>query len=182
MATPGNRDLTSAYADLVAGVLDARSDAATQAFDAEIAIAESEGRLDARTARALRWWQRESLRALVEHSRTALPPALAALGQAQADAARGAVDAAESWARAVGDSVEAEPRRALHGRAQLSTTTPSAAAPAGRADHVGHRPAGPQRSEDPRTAPDQPLAPPPDLRERRRRLIVAGLSPLPRED
>lgn len=150
MTTPGDRDLTSAYADLVAGVLDARSDAATQAFDAEIAIAESEGRLDARTARALRWWQRESLRALVEHSRTALPPALAALDHAQIEAARATVDAAQAWERAVGDTSPAKP---------LAN----------------------ERLELP-SLPDQPLSPPADLRERRRRLIVAGLNPLPREE
>ncbi len=110
MASHGDRDLTSAYADLITGVLDARSDAATQAFDAEIAVAESEGRLDARTARALRWWQRESLRALVEHSRTALPPALAALDHAQLEAAQATVDAAQAWNRAVGDVAPAAPR------------------------------------------------------------------------
>lgn len=139
MATPGSRDLptsiTRAYADLVTGVLEARTDLATQRFDAEVAAAEAEGRIDARTARALRWWQREGLRALTEHARTALPPALAALDQAHSDAARGAVDAAEAWDRAVGDSGDPEPPAALT-----------------------------------------------DLRERRRRLLVAGLSPLPREE
>lgn len=169
MATPGNRDLTSAYADLVAGVLDARSDAATQAFDAEIAVAESEGRIDARTARALRWWQRESLRSLVEHSRTALPPALAALGQAQADAARGTADAAESWARAVGDTTAPPP------------PGPDLRRPAPPAPSVVASAA--EAAEAPRSSlSDVTLAAPPDLRERRRRLIVAGLSPLPREE
>lgn len=172
MATPGNRDLTSAYADLVAGVLDARSDAATQAFDAEIAVAESEGRIDARTARALRWWQRESLRSLVEHGRTALPPALAALGQAQADAARGASDAAESWARAVGDPALPPPTRAAPPRPSPDLRRPAAPAPGAAATAAEARsPLG-----------DKTLAAPPDLRERRRRLIVAGLSPLPREE
>ncbi len=159
MATPGNRDLTAAYADLVAGVLDARSDAASQAFDAEVAAAESEGRIDARTARALRWWQRESLRALVEHAHTALPPALAAVGQAQAEGGRGAADAAEAWARAVG-----EPLR------ESSEADPVVAEPMRVA--ASGQPGG---ELPPRTTP-------PDLRERRRRLIVAGLSPLPREE
>ena len=173
MATPGNRDLTSAYADLVAGVLDARSDSATQAFDAEIAVAESEGRIDARTARALRWWQRESLRALVEHSRTALPPALAALGQAQADAARGSADAAESWARR---SATRRCRRRPHAAPPPAQPRPAAPSRAGRRRR-GHGRRGAQPSLG-----DKTLAAPPDLRERRRRLIVAGLSPLPREE
>ncbi len=142
VTTPGNPDLTAAYADLVSGVLDARSDSATQAFDAEVAAAEADGRLDARTARTLRWWQRESLRSLVDHSRTALPPALAALGQAQAEAARGTAEAANSWARAVDDQVP------------------------------------PSRPASPAPSPDPPL----DLLDRRRRLIVAGLNPLPREE
>lgn len=137
MATPGRRDqsasLTRAYADLVAGVLEARTDLATARFDAEVAAAEAEGRIDTRTARALRWWQRESLRALTEHARTTLPPALAALDQAQADATRAADDAAEAWARAVGDT-------------------------------------GPE--------PSTPLPVPADLTERRRRLLVADLSPV----
>lgn len=177
MATPGNRDLTSAYADLVAGVLDARSDSATQAFDAEIAIAESEGRIDARTARALRWWQRESLRALVEHSRTALPPALAALGQAQADSTRGTADAAESWARAVGDTGVASPLPSE--RRPAPEPTPSPAPADAPAVSVTDRP---RPQVQPQAQPERTLAAPPDLRERRRRLIVAGLSPLPREE
>jgi hypothetical protein len=148
VATPAQRDpsaaMTRAYADLVTGVLDARADLASERFDAEVAAAEAEGRIDARTARVLRWWQRESLRALVEHTRTALPPALAALDQAHVDAARGAGDAAEAWARAVGDS--------------LAPEAPSA------------------------PAPEPSVAAPYDLRERRRRLLVAGLSPVPREE
>ncbi len=161
MATPGSRDLTSAYSDLVAGVLDARSDAATAAFDAEIALAESEGRLDARTARALRWWQRESLRSLVEHSRTALPPALAALDQAQREGFSAVSDAAEAWARAVGDTA-----RASGGGSE--TAAPNAPAP--------------PSVHEAAAAAAAPVGAPADLRERRRRLIVAGLNPLPRKE
>lgn len=138
MATSTYRDQggaqAKAYGDLVTGVLEARPDLFSERFDAEVAAAEAEGRIDARTARVLRWWQRESLRALVEHTRTALPPALVALDQAHADAVRAADDAAEAWARAVGDEVVTEPD------------------------------AGPA-----------------DLRERRRRLLVAGLRPVKSE-
>jgi hypothetical protein len=165
VATPGSRDLTSAYSDLVAGVLDARSDAATAAFDAEIALAESEGRLDARTARALRWWQRESLRALVEHSRTALPPALAALDQAQREGFSAVTDAAEAWDRAVGETM---------GDTQRS--------PSGATDPAPTMSPAPPSVHEAAPAAAAPVGAPADLRERRRRLIVAGLNPLPRKE
>src|SRR3954470_19495913 len=78
----GRADRSSAYAELVSGLLEARHDAASGRFDAEIAAAEADGRIDERTARVLRWWQRESVRAVVEHARSVIPPALGALDEA----------------------------------------------------------------------------------------------------
>jgi len=114
---------------------------------------------------------------LVEHSRTALPPALAALGQAQADSTRGTADAAESWARAVGDTGVASPLPSE--RRPAPEPTPSPAPADAPAVSVTDRP---RPQVQPQAQPERTLAAPPDLRERRRRLIVAGLSPLPREE
>src|SRR5881409_3502082 len=55
----GRADRSSAYAELVSGLLEARHDAASARFDVEVAAAEADGRIDERTARVLRWWQRE---------------------------------------------------------------------------------------------------------------------------
>ncbi len=100
MTTEGARHV--AYADLVGGLLDARLDPATERFDAELAAAVADGTVPPEVARTLRFWQRASVRGLVEHARNVLPPALAAL-----DAARGesqeTVDAEQrSWAEATG--------------------------------------------------------------------------------
>ena len=79
---------TAAYSDLIAGLLDVRDDVATQRFDAEVAAAVASGHLDPDTARRLRWLQRESVRGLVEHARTAVPAAMLGLEQARAEQAR----------------------------------------------------------------------------------------------
>ncbi len=68
-----------AYAELVAGLIDARDRAAEERFDAELEAAEVAGRVDPETARTLRWWQRESLRAVVSQAEMVVPPTLAAL-------------------------------------------------------------------------------------------------------
>ena len=77
-----DRSREAAYADLVAGLLDLRTDPATERFDAELAAAEEDGRIDAQTAKVLRWWQRESLRTMVEHARVVVPPTMMALERA----------------------------------------------------------------------------------------------------
>lgn len=89
-----------ALGEVVAGLLDARHDPATARFDEELAKAEAEGRIDPRTATALRWWQRQSLRALVEHARSTVPAAVAALERAREAAELGAAESAGAWARA----------------------------------------------------------------------------------
>jgi hypothetical protein len=85
---------TAAYSDLIAGLLDVRDDVATQRFDAEVAAAVATGHLDPDTARRLRWLQRESVRGLVEHARTAVPAAMLGLEQARDEQVRdaGALD------------------------------------------------------------------------------------------
>jgi hypothetical protein len=87
----------SAYADLVAGLLDAHDDLATARFDAELAAAVAAGDVSAETARVLRFWQRAAQRALLDHARTALPAALRGLDAARAETRQGVAAAERSW-------------------------------------------------------------------------------------
>ena len=95
-------DRAGAYADLLAAVLATRSDPTTARFDAEIAAAEASGALDGATARNLRWWQRESVRALGEHVTAVLPGLLASLLDAERAAEQTVADSEASWAAATG--------------------------------------------------------------------------------
>lgn len=145
---------TGAYRDLVAGLLEVRRDGATERFDAEVAAALAEGRLDERTARVLRWWQRESLRALTEHACRVIPPTLVTLTTAEEVASDDAEEAAASWARAVGDGDQA-PRTRWEAPPATDSTSGGDLAP---------------------PAPAEP-PPPADLAERRgRRMLLAGLT------
>ena len=101
MASQRSRE--AAYADLVSGLLDLRTDPATERFDAELAAAEDEGRIDPQTAKVLRWWQRESLRTMVEHASTVLPPTMLALEKSASGSEREVEVSAQSWARAAGN-------------------------------------------------------------------------------
>ena len=74
------------YSDLVSGLLDARTDPATGRFDAQLDELVSSGAVTEQAARALRFWQRASLRALVDHTMAVLPTALGALDAARAEA------------------------------------------------------------------------------------------------
>jgi hypothetical protein len=100
MTTDGARHV--AYADLVGGLLDARVDPATEHFDAELSAALAAGTVTAETARTLRYWQRASVRGLVEHARNVLPPALSALEAARAESKETVEAEQRSWAAATG--------------------------------------------------------------------------------
>lgn len=85
------------WADLVAALVSTRTDHATARFDAVLAEAEAAGTIDGPTARTLRWWQRESVRAVVEHVSAAVPATIEIMAAADA-AARESVQASErSW-------------------------------------------------------------------------------------
>ena len=100
MTTDGARHV--AYADLVGGLLDARVDPATEHFDAELSAALSAGTVTPEAARTLRFWQRASVRGLVEHARNVLPPALSALEAAQAESKETVAAEQRSWSAATG--------------------------------------------------------------------------------
>ena len=142
------RSREAAYADLVSGLLDLRTDPATERFDAELAAAEDEGRIDPQTAKVLRWWQRESLRTMVEHASAVVPPTMLAIEQAAAGSEREVEVSAQSWARAGGSTGD-------------SGTETSADPATPGADPTGL---------------DAAVPPPTDLSEHRRRLLVAGLT------
>jgi hypothetical protein len=74
-----------AYAELVVGLIDARERGAEERFDTELSAAEAAGRIDPLTARTLRWWQRESVRAVVAHAEHVLPSTLHALESSAAE-------------------------------------------------------------------------------------------------
>ena len=143
-----------AYADLVGGLLDARLDPATERFDAELAAGVAAGTLNEAAARSLRFWQRASLRGLVEHARNVLPPALAALDAAREESKETVQAEQQSWGEATG------------------AATATGAAVDNNAnddeDAAGTDTAG--RAAD--TGPDRSI----DLTERHSRLIVAGLT------
>jgi hypothetical protein len=181
----GRADRSAAYAELVSGLLEARHDAASARFDAEIAAAEADGRIDERTARVLRWWQRESVRAVVEHARAVIPPALGAIDIADEDAARQNDDAAQAWDRATSRALPVLGLSGLHDDAYGAIA--EKAGPAG--DAVPQTEEAPAESADPADGPAAPTAPwaIPAARtaaaapeDGPRRLIVAGLNPLPR--
>jgi hypothetical protein len=116
MTTDGARHV--AYADLVGGLLDARVDPATEHFDAELSAALAAGTLTAETARTLRFWQRASIRGLVEHARNVLPPALSALEAAREESKETVEAEQRSWTAATGGTA-----RDLAERADLTDPT-----------------------------------------------------------
>ena len=184
-----------AYADLVGGLLDARPDPATERFDTELATAVAHGTLTPETARILRFWQRASLRGLVEHARTVVPAALEALDAARAESSVTVEAEAQSWRRATSaDGEEGEPGRARTDPAptdtapleeappeEAPTETPLTDSPLTDSAPPDSAPpeAAPPDLPDPGNAQVEDVARPPeqvDLTTRRSRLIVAGLT------
>jgi len=90
------------YAALLSALGGTRRDPATERFDDELAAAEAAGAIDPHVARTLRWWQRESVRAVEEHLQALLPGVIVGIETADAEAVRAVADSAESWAAASG--------------------------------------------------------------------------------
>jgi hypothetical protein len=72
-------DVETAYADVVSALLDATPRDVVARFDAEVAAAVAAGTVDPDVARTLRWWQRESVRAVRDHAAVVLPPLITSL-------------------------------------------------------------------------------------------------------
>lgn len=79
-------DREVAYADAVVALLDASPTSAVEQFDAALEQAVDAG-LEVSLARTLRWWHRESMRAVRDHAAVVLPPVIAALVASDAAAA-----------------------------------------------------------------------------------------------
>jgi hypothetical protein len=170
----------AAYADLLAAVLALRADPASERFDAELAAAEASGELDGATARTLRWWQRESVRAVGEHLAATLPDLLVSLEAAAHEAHDEVQASAASWARAAGQA---------SGHAHEASRSDEPAAPARpaviypRGLEAGTEPAATGR--EPGAEPTMPsrvgpvgFTSPGESGAPRARLIVAGLTVL----
>ncbi len=92
----------AAYAALVDALIALRRDPATERFDEYLTHAQQTGRIDEPTARALRWWQRESLRGVQEHLETLLPGLLGQLERADEQARRAVDMSDQAWRSAAG--------------------------------------------------------------------------------
>jgi hypothetical protein len=158
---------TTAYGDLVAGMLAVRTDHASARFDLELARAEAAGTIDAATARTLRWWQRESVRAVADHVGRVLPEVLAQVEDADDEAAEQVDASADAWATATAlatlpapapaPAAAPDPVDAAQPGATVTPITPLAAAPTGP---LVPAPSAPQ-PQTPRSTPtSEPVAPP----------------------
>jgi hypothetical protein len=101
----------SGLTDVVLSIVDTRPDPATDHFDAALAAAVAEGRLDEATARTLRWWQRESVRGVRGYLADALPPILDALDAAADGSVAAARESARSWDTARGSGATEQTAR-----------------------------------------------------------------------
>jgi hypothetical protein len=157
-----------AYSDLVGGLLDARTDPATERFDAQLAEALEAGTVTSEVARALRFWQRAAVRGVVDHARRVLPPALEALDAARQESADDVAANDESWS-------------AVSSTVNRSVPQPSPEPGRGPAAEPGGGPAASTEAIDLTITGEQPAGPAPavDLHDRRSRLIVAGLTEVP---
>lgn len=173
------------YTDLVGGLLDSRDDPATERFDAELARAVDRGELDPDLARRLRFWQRASLRALTDHTRTVLPTVLGVLAAARQDAHRDAdeLEAALAEARpepAGEKAAQQPPGEQVAGPAEQPEPAPEQPEPAPERPEPAPEPSDTvvDLRDTPEPASTQ-LRPRPTSLEARRRLIVAGLMTAP---
>ena len=105
----GSQTNQRVYAELVSGLLGARTDPATDRFDEELDRAVADGEVTAAAARRLRFWQRASLRALMDHTRTVLPITLGALEASRRDAESYLDELAELDADDADDADDATP-------------------------------------------------------------------------
>jgi hypothetical protein len=132
-----DRDRNAAgYAALLGALLDTRRDEATARFDAQLDAAVAGDRVDAATARALRWWQRASVRAVESYLTSMLPGLVALRDEADAHAAAEATAAASSWAQAGGlvATASAQPERPVRFRLVAQTDAVRAALAANGTD------------------------------------------------
>ena len=133
MATP---DRSDAFSQLIDALVALRPTPANDSFDLAVAAAEASGRLDVQRARELRWWQRQSVRELLDHITAVLPELLDNLEVAERAAISAAAESAAAWQAATGAS---HPGTSHTGSAadqavdQAASATDSASAPPSQA-------------------------------------------------
>lgn len=176
MSYQGGKAGHRVYSDLVAGLVDARHDAATDRFDAEVAAAVEAGTITAETAHRLRFWQRASVRSLADHAKTVIPTALAALDASRRDA----VETANAMANTLGpDPQRGEPTEEPPGQEERGESAHEA-----DSDEAGTASQGPGASDTPERASTVSASRPSSLgteteEQPPSRLIVADLITLP---
>ncbi len=139
------------WADLVTALVSTRTDHATARFDEVLAAAEAAGTIDGPTARTLRWWQRESVRAVTEHVTAVLPATIEQMAAADA-AARASLEAAQrSWSAVAPAAQVVAPAVGDDGRSHGSSPDP--------VDHGHDGPLGTVTSLPTRTPVDPPEPP-----------------------
>ena len=116
---------SDAYAALVDALIALRRDPATQRFDEYLEYATETGRIDEPTARALRWWQRQSVRGVEEHLEGLLPVILRQLEAADQAAIRAVELSDQAWRAAAG----AHPPQSHSAPAKAGTAQPETAQP-----------------------------------------------------
>lgn len=177
------------WADLVAALVSTRTDHATARFDEVLAEAEAAGTIDGPTARTLRWWQRESVRAVVEHVTAAVPATIELMAAADA-AARESVEASErSWSAVRPQTQAVAPAVGDDGRGLGSSPDPtdrSSDGPIGTVTSLPTR--GPVDPPEPPQRPgpgftstlftDRSATPPGDSGAPHARLLAGGLTVL----
>lgn len=109
--TDSGRD--AAYAMLIDSLIALRKDPATTRFDEYLEHAQAAGRIDAATARALRWWQRQSVRGVDEFLQAVLPDLLLRIERAD-DAARAAVEESDQAWKAAAHGGHPSPTTSEH--------------------------------------------------------------------
>jgi hypothetical protein len=116
---------SDAYAALVDALIALRRDPATQRFDEYLEYATEAGRIDEPTARALRWWQRQSVRGVEEHLEGLLPVILRQLEAADQAAIRAVELSDQAWRAAAG----AHPPQSHSAPPEAQTVQPEMAQP-----------------------------------------------------
>lgn len=174
MSEPSRPPSEAAYAELVAAVLTLRADAASDRFDAVLAELTAGGLLDPAAARELRWWQRESVRAVGDHLVDTVPASLVALDRAKAAAVEATAMADQAWTLATPPQPPSpdpqDPSLVVDLRRDESDEEPES--------QDGDDEAEPQEQTGEMVGREEQTTVSP-IASTRRRLLVAGLSVLP---
>jgi hypothetical protein len=164
----------------VAAVLALRADAASDRFDALLAELTAGGLLDPAAARELRWWQRESVRAVGDHLVDTVPASLVALDRAKAAALEATAMADQAWNLATPPRSpspdQQDPTLVLDLREDESDDEAEVDPESQEIDRGDDAEPEEQTGETVGREEQNPISP---LTSTRRRLLVAGLSVLP---